>query len=218
MTRIYALFDPREPVLVRYVGKTDWTLAARLTKHLWEAHNGFKSHRFHWIRGLLHAGIEPKIRLIEEVTAADWRERERFWIEHFRRDGHPMTNHANGGDGLDSGEWKRVWSDPERRRRQSVALRAYNARPDVIARKREEMRLRYASPDARRRHSDILKAASSSPAAREKKRRATIATWADPEIRRRRISGLQTFNTSAAYAQARSERSQRTWATRRSNP
>ena len=97
MSSIYALFDPREPQTVRYVGKTVKLLAARLVNHLSDARRERDpSHKRHWISSLLADGVTPGIRLLETVCDANWENRERFWIRQFAG---ALTNGNDGGRG-----------------------------------------------------------------------------------------------------------------------
>ena len=96
---IYALYDPRKPDVVRYVGKTVKPLSSRLFNHVSEARRSSeRCHRLHWIRGLLAEGIQPAIRLLETVHFDGWVDSERHWIAALRAD-HPLTNSNAGGLG-----------------------------------------------------------------------------------------------------------------------
>lgn len=192
---IYMLLDPRAPNVVRYVGKTECTLAARLRRHELEAALGLKSHRFHWVRELASDGVSPAIELLEIVPAEVWREREKHWISHFRLAGHPLTNASSGGDGNDSATWRQIWSRVGQRANQSMKLSQYNARPDVRERKRLAMVERYKNPIEREKQSQRAKA-SMSPALRAKRAELTRSTWADPVIRARRLAGLRKSKKS----------------------
>jgi hypothetical protein len=193
VVKIYALFDPRYPTIVRYVGKTQRPLDARMRSHIWEAGSGLKSHRHHWIASLNAVGITPTVKLLEEVSADDWQAHEKRWIKHFRDAGHPLTNTSNGGDGLDSEAWKAIWASPEFRKRQSVALKAYNADPLVRARKSAEGKARYSNRSERQKTSERIKAALASPAARAKKSVITKNGWAIPEVRQNRLAGISAY-------------------------
>ena len=94
---IYKLFDPREPLRVRYIGYTAKAISTRLSEHLKEARAGHASHKCNWIRSLLHAGIKPVSESLELVTAGNWQERERFWIALYKDS---LTNATAGGEGL----------------------------------------------------------------------------------------------------------------------
>lgn len=96
-TFIYVLKDPRTGE-VRYVGKTNQSLAMRLSKHL---SSKDKSYRTSWIQSLLKEGVKPTIALIQEVPCYEnyeiW---EVFWIKLYRDLGCKLVNTHDGG------EWK----------------------------------------------------------------------------------------------------------------
>lgn len=78
---IYALYDPRDPLIVRYIGKAQ-DVDGRLRGHIKEAQDrvGYSLHRLNWIRYLLKAGVQPQVRVIEAVNK-NWALRERYWIK-----------------------------------------------------------------------------------------------------------------------------------------
>lgn len=90
--QIYALLDPFDG-RPRYVGKS---VAAeqRLSQHLSE--NG-TSQKVEWIGQCLLAGRQPKLKILETVSAETWPERERFWIAKLRAEGFDLLNVREGG-------------------------------------------------------------------------------------------------------------------------
>ncbi len=98
--KIYALFDPREPLLYRYVGKTCRTLAQRLWEHCYMASKGRRSAKDNWIRGLSKIGIKPEIILLEDASQ-EWVAKEAYWIKAMRECGHRPLNLTEGGEGSD---------------------------------------------------------------------------------------------------------------------
>jgi hypothetical protein len=92
---IYALFDPRQPDVVRYVGKTYMKIETRRTRHVGEARRGIKNHRGYWIRNLLADGIVPGVRLLSEVPSSDWQKHEQTFIASHRG---TLTNGTDGGE------------------------------------------------------------------------------------------------------------------------
>lgn len=98
---IYALFDPRSPSEVRYIGQTSRKIQTRLRDHIAGAKAGkSQTHKTHWIMSLLADGVEPVARLVDLVADHEWQEMERFYIALHRRSGHPITNATEGGDGV----------------------------------------------------------------------------------------------------------------------
>jgi hypothetical protein len=96
--RIYGLIDPRTG-LIRYVGRTGKTLAARFRTHLADTvrHRDKDNHRLRWIRKLLRLELAPSIVLLEECDGDGVRE-ECFHIKLARSDGLPLTNSTDGGE------------------------------------------------------------------------------------------------------------------------
>ena len=99
-TRIYALVEPFDHDVARYIGKTTQPLFRRLIAHKRAAMRGeLPVHR--WIRKRLNTKFGPVIRWIETVpVGGDWVERERYWIASARRNGHNILNLTDGGEGL----------------------------------------------------------------------------------------------------------------------
>lgn len=94
-TKIYALRDGH---WIRYVGKTVFSLDARLSGHLADVRNGSRTHKSNWIRSLLSDGKLPRITLIEEVEGNGCKE-ERYWIKYFRDHTVDLVNSTDGGEG-----------------------------------------------------------------------------------------------------------------------
>lgn len=113
-TYIYALFDPREPEHIRYVGKTV-DLGRRISKHRNDHKRSKTTHHHNWLRKLNSAGVKFGYTIIDVVFNASWAEREIYWIAYYRELGR-LTNSTDGGEG--SVGW--VPSD-ETRARMSVA-------------------------------------------------------------------------------------------------
>jgi hypothetical protein len=57
-------------------------------------------HVARWIVQLLNEGVRPEIYLIEECAAEDAPAREVYWIAYGRENGWPLTNIADGGNGV----------------------------------------------------------------------------------------------------------------------
>lgn len=94
---IYALVDP-ETDEVRYIGKTNQLLSARLGAHLLERAN---CHRCHWIAQLAARELKPRIEVLETIEGLmPWQPSEIFWIAWAQRNGARLTNNTSGGDGV----------------------------------------------------------------------------------------------------------------------
>jgi len=97
VTFIYALCEP-DTEHVRYVGKSN-NPVLRLRRHIKNAKDGHQFHCPNWIRSVLRLGLKPTLKVLEECTVENWKEREVFWIEHFRNEGFDLTNCKEGGVG-----------------------------------------------------------------------------------------------------------------------
>jgi hypothetical protein len=100
---IYALADPRNDE-IRYVGKAQEP-AHRLYVHLYSAKTrksrDNRSHKYNWIRELMRENLVPVLVVLESGLADSIAsERERHWIADLRQEGHRLTNHTDGGEGM----------------------------------------------------------------------------------------------------------------------
>lgn len=90
---IYVLKDPAT-LDIRYVGKSIDS-RKRLQRHMVEARNSkSKRHVSNWIRALSET---PILEVIE--ICVDWKDRERYWISHYKKLGYKLCNHSEGGEG-----------------------------------------------------------------------------------------------------------------------
>ena len=99
MTRTYKIYSLSHPATkeVRYIGATTAYLNQRFSQH---KHNALKKKLnvpiSKWIYSLNEEGVLPIITLIEECNIDTWREREKYWINHYNN----LTNIRAGGSGL----------------------------------------------------------------------------------------------------------------------
>lgn len=86
---VYALSDPRTRQ-VRYVGMAK-NAYRRYAQHLNEPHtNEYKNA---WMDEIMKAGTAPLLTILEScVEESAIREREKYWIQHYLRQGVPLTN------------------------------------------------------------------------------------------------------------------------------
>jgi group I intron endonuclease len=96
MMYIYGLQDP-ETKRVRYVGVSN-NPQRRFKAHLKPESAKF-SHKDNWITSLKKRGLLPTLFIIQEVADDSWGLVEQQWIKHYRLNGEPLTNLANGGQG-----------------------------------------------------------------------------------------------------------------------
>ena len=98
MTKLYALTDPRHPLVIRYIGKTSYPLRDRLARHIYEAVSTKRNHRVNWLRKILAEGVRPVCELLDTV-AGDGCAEERQMIAFCRLMGARLTNNTDGGEG-----------------------------------------------------------------------------------------------------------------------
>lgn len=94
---IYTLEDPREPGVVRYLGRTN-NPQKRLYQHLYQHRNwpGRPTHKIHWISSVLDQGLAPVMEVLEEIPDGtpeeEIRKTEEFYISYLKSLGAPLTN------------------------------------------------------------------------------------------------------------------------------
>lgn len=86
--KIYALFDPREPDIIRYVGATGYDLNERLSNHFgFDRKKKTVNRKEQWLIGLAESGIRPQIKLLETCDEFEVERKERQWIKHYGHSG-----------------------------------------------------------------------------------------------------------------------------------
>ena len=84
---------------IRYVGKTN-NIKKRLSSHINEAKKGNgKRYVLNWIYSLLILNKKPIIEVIEECLSENWQEREKYWVDYYRKILPNLCNNADGGLG-----------------------------------------------------------------------------------------------------------------------
>jgi hypothetical protein len=92
---IYALTEP-DTGLIRYIGKTS-NPRVRYRNHLIPRELSVKSHKTHWLRGLLSQGKKPGLLILQCIPESEWEDSERGWIAQFKESGYDLVNTALGG-------------------------------------------------------------------------------------------------------------------------
>lgn len=111
--------------MVKYVGITNQTMNRRLSQHL-KCTDGNKE-KSKWINELLLAGMEPKIKAIEErLTLQEANERETYWIQHYLTGNTPITNRAK----TPSAPYR---PDPDSEYLLRGNQREYNTTPSIVS-------------------------------------------------------------------------------------
>lgn len=174
---IYALVDPREPNVVRYIGKTTapenrWNAHVRNSKYL-------KCHRSSWIVSLLKNGVKPLMRIVAICSEEVWQDFEKAIVSKYKSD--KLTNGNEGGVGGGTPEpwviekirnsrrkiapiisakmseaFKRKWQDPDYRERVSASHRGKKQSPEVIEKRIRPMRGRIHSEVEKQNRSKAL--------------------------------------------------------------
>ncbi|MEY9999117.1 hypothetical protein ABIA18_000915 [Sinorhizobium fredii] len=91
---IYALVDPREPSVWRYIGRS-FHPERRRSEHIHQSRgvqHGAAGKEL-WIRNLSLIGLLPSMVVLErDIQLRHANTREQFWIHLALREGHPLTN------------------------------------------------------------------------------------------------------------------------------
>lgn len=102
---LYNNFDEK----IRYVGKTN-NVKRRITDHITEAKSGKYPHfpKNRWILKTINENGKILAKVLEVTDEKNWKEREQFWIEHFRTlYGKENLNLSAGGDGFTAHDFLR---------------------------------------------------------------------------------------------------------------
>jgi len=118
---IYVLKCPEGNI--RYVGKTN-NLKKRLSSHINEAKRG-KGRRYvlNWIKSLIILNLKPSIEIIEECNLENWQEREKYWINYYRKLIPNLCNNADGGLG---GTGTKNFSKEELQRKKEIMSKTFS--------------------------------------------------------------------------------------------
>lgn len=119
---IYSLNDP-DSLSIRYIGKTI-NIKRRLSSHINEAKRG-KGRRYvlNWIKSLLDVNKKPIINIIEECDQDNWEEREKHWVNYYRKIILNLCNNADGGLG---GSGMKNYTADEINRRRIIASKTFS--------------------------------------------------------------------------------------------
>jgi len=148
-TKIYVLTEPDG--IIRYIGKTIYSLSVRLCGHLSGARRGKKSYLFNWIRSVLLTGRLPAISIIGEVEG-DGNKEEIAWIEYGRQEGWRLVNTTNGGDGHRKG----YKASDESKRKMSETRKGKSPHPNAILASVRFWTGHHHSAESRRKMSEKL--------------------------------------------------------------
>lgn len=151
MTSIYSLIDPRTGE-IRYVGKAN-NPTLRLRRHLRQDVVRHNNHRTHWLTQLQKEGLEPILRILEQVPSENWQFHEKKWIAKCRAEGCHLTNSTDGGDGL---------HNPSNETRKKISHNSRNRSQDTLRKIGDHTRKLWSNPDYRQHMSACAKNISES--------------------------------------------------------
>jgi group I intron endonuclease len=94
---IYGIYNPDEPEIIRYVGKTKKNVNKRLKEHIYLGEKKVKRPLYLWINKLLQKNKKPEIIIIEETNNKEWASKEIFWIKKYKKTNN-LLNLTDGGE------------------------------------------------------------------------------------------------------------------------
>ena len=92
---IYVLKDPRD-YQIKYVGKTS-DINRRRKEHN-QIHRNRKSKKNSWVTHLIKNGMQPIMEVLEECKESEWIDREKYWIQYYKKLGFDLKNMTLGGE------------------------------------------------------------------------------------------------------------------------
>jgi predicted GIY-YIG superfamily endonuclease len=197
---VYALYDPREPDHIRYIGFTA-DPDRRLIQHLKENSASYKSR---WVQKLLRNGHQPHLVILGEAkTREEILELEINYIAKYRQEGNRLTNGTEGGTGGRISQeaterMKATLRTPAARARRRRIAREVGRRPEIRQARSENARRQHAEPDAlinsaetRRKFREARNRNWADPAYREKCSQATTRRWQNPDFREKMLVVLE---------------------------
>jgi len=158
---IYLLADPRTHQ-IRYVGKTNQKLSARVTAHMLDT---TKCHRVHWLNELKALGLRPNVAILSQnFNGRTWQEEERFWIRKLREGGVNLTNNTLGGDGVSG-------VTGEAKERMLATWRGRKHSPETIEKLKIARAKRVTSEETRKKMSDARRGKKRAPFSAEHRKK-----------------------------------------------
>lgn len=98
-TYIYILICPISKE-IRYVGKSN-DPERRLKDHMkdFRTRQG-EFRKVSWLLSLYEKNMKPEMQIVDTVDMEEWKEKEQFWINHYKSIGVDLVNTKSGGNGL----------------------------------------------------------------------------------------------------------------------
>ena len=98
----YTLTAASSPDKIRYVGVTTKTLNKRMCGHKYNATHGNKRNQpvHKWMWSVMQTGDTVSIHFLDECDETLWEDREKYWIQYYKDQGHKLLNIQAGGHGV----------------------------------------------------------------------------------------------------------------------
>ena len=100
-TFIYALCCPLSGE-IRYIGKSN-NPKGRFTKHKSKNSKDNNLDKKEWIKNLLSNNLLPVLKILEEVSIEEWKNKEKFYIKEYKNNGCNLLNICGGANGSEFG-------------------------------------------------------------------------------------------------------------------
>ncbi len=98
----YTLFSTRDENSIKYVGVTTRTISQRFYGHKYccmhPEKRGLPVHK--WMYSEIQNGFEIKYKQIDTCKESLWEEKEKYWINYYKKLGFKLLNISNGGNGV----------------------------------------------------------------------------------------------------------------------
>ena len=101
MNKSYFIYGLWCPILkrIRYIG-ISIDPNRRFKQHLSISfRNKNINYTTNWINFLIDKKLKPRMIIIEITNKKNWKTKEKYWIDYFKKAGNILTNHTNGGNG-----------------------------------------------------------------------------------------------------------------------
>jgi len=82
-----------------------------------------------WIRSLLNKGQQPLLHIIEECQEENYRLREKYWIDFYKKQGYNLTNGTEGGEGA-CRIHNRIISEDQKQKISKTLKKGYKENPN----------------------------------------------------------------------------------------
>jgi hypothetical protein len=120
-TFIYALIDPKENNNYHiYIGKSD-NPYRRYYEHLKDLR--CVSYKTFWIKSLLQNNLTPILQILEQCDNNIWEDREKDWINFYKKNKYNVVNSTDGGEGFSTGHLTNVGKHHSKEHKEKITGR-----------------------------------------------------------------------------------------------